>query len=148
MQLWTHHPSRFQIDAVDLVVDPTQGEHWHMEARNFRYRDVLRALCGRLGTSQFLWCCTRRGQFRRLIAECDLVEWELNVPESQILAFIRGRVWEDIVWSRSDDWGELIIEERPELADPYINALVRVPLLSEWVTCHGQLPLPVTHLRR
>ena len=149
MQLWTHHPSDFPVDDPDLVVDYTKGKYADssMEGNNgFRYRTVLPELHKRVETSQFLWCCTERGSYPRVTEDVDknLMEWELNVPLTQILAFHRISAWEDLVWSRSDDWEELLIEvgeiEPPanDLSD--LGVLVRVPLNPTWTTCHGPLP--------
>jgi hypothetical protein len=128
VQLWTHHPSHFPLDSADLVIDPTRGIHWQDERRNFRYRDRLNALHLLLGTSQFLWCFATRGGFTRYYESQDLVEWELNVPRSQIIAFFSGSIWEDLIWGRSDDWANLFIGSAAVRPNPDVQALVRVPL--------------------
>ena len=148
MQLWTHHPSDFRVNDPDLVVDYTKGMYAQpsMQGINgFRYCNVMPKLHTRVGTTQFLWCCTERGCYERVTEDVDkdLLKWELNVPLTQILHFHRVSVWEDIVWSRSDDWQDLLIEvgetERAanDLSD--VGALVRVPLNRKWATCHGLL---------
>lgn len=129
IQLWTHHPTDFPLDDPSLRIDHTRGEFWRMKQRGFRYRDMLPILSDRLGTDQFIWCCTKRGKFQRMTEEDDLVEWELNVPAAQVLAVYRVQQWEDIVWSRSDNWEDLIHDF--DLADYLgedVGALVRVPL--------------------
>jgi hypothetical protein len=138
VQLWTHHPSGFQIDAPDLVIDPTKGQYWRCQGPDFRYRDVLPKLHQFVGTSQFLWCCTVRGQFIRPTEDTDLIEWELNVPQPQILRFYRASVWEGIVRGKSADWNSLVIAGNPP-AGVDTHALVRIPLKPTWVKCHGEL---------
>ena len=69
----------------------------------------------------------------------DLVEWELNVPDAQVLAFYREPVWETLVRDPLSNWDNLIVTDRPVIALKDIGAWVKVPLLREWVTCHGQL---------
>src|SRR5713101_762581 len=138
MQFWTHHPTGFQVDAVGLVIDSTKGQYWHCTRPRFRYCEVLPKLHKVVGTDQFLWCNTIRGQYKRWTEGMDLAEWELNVPESQVIAFIRQSVWEDIVWSKNDDWEKIIIEGKPG-ADADLLGLVLVPVLPKWAKCHGQL---------
>ena len=148
MQLWTHHPSDFPVNDPDLVVDYTKGMYAQpsMEGSNgFRYRNVLPKLHTLVGTTQFLWCCTERGRYERVTEDVDkdLLEWEINVPLTQILRFHLVSVWEDIVWGRSDDWQDLLIEvgetepAANDLSD--LGALVRVPLEPKSTTCHGPL---------
>jgi hypothetical protein len=144
MQLWTHHPSDFPLDAADLVINPARGIHWQDERRNFRYRERLHALQLLLGTSQFLWCFTTRGGFTRYEESQDLVEWELDIPRSQIITFFSGPVWEDLIWGRSGDWTKLFIEDSAVRPDRDIQALVRVPLPRGVATCHGQMPAVYT----
>jgi hypothetical protein len=92
MQLWTYHPGDFRIDAADLVIDPVRGYYWHYSAPGFRYREMLPVLQRRFGTDQFLWCYSIRGEFIRASEDHDVVEWALNVPDSQILGRIRASV--------------------------------------------------------
>lgn len=138
MILWTHHPSSFRLDDPNLQIDHTKGKFWNSEQLGFRYREALPKLQLLVKTDQFLWCCTTRGCFVRTTEEIDLVEWELDVPASQVLRFHDVQVWEDIVWSRGDDWDSLLIDGAiaDVAADKGIGALVRVPV-DKWATCHG-----------
>jgi len=138
MQLWTHHPSAFQLADPRLIVDPTKGQYWNSNEIGPRYREVLRRLQKTVGTDQFLWCCTTRGQFIRPTEETDLVEWELNIPDPSRMIFFCCSVWEDIVRSKCDDWSRLFVAELPE-PNPDINAVVLLPLQAHLVKCHGQL---------
>ena len=149
MELWTHHLVEFPVNDPNLIVDHTRGQYWEEEmigVDGFCYRDVLPRLHTCLGTTQFLWCCTRRDCYPRASEDVDkdLMEWELNVPLTQVLTFYRGSVWEDILWSKSDNWDRLLIavgETAPagnQLND--LGALARVPLEPKWAKCHGQLP--------
>src|SRR6266446_4868066 len=113
IQLWTHHPSSIRLDTPALQIDPELGQYWNHRQKNFRYREVARKFWKSLGTNQFLWCCTIRGMFVRPTEELDLVEWEIKAPPAKIIAFIRSNVWEDLVWSRSDVWDGLFINEPP-----------------------------------
>jgi hypothetical protein len=140
MQLWTYHPSTFPVDDPNLEVDYTRGIFWRIEmGQSFRYRVVLPKLHDLVKTTQFLWCCTLRGTYPRTWEGDDSVEWELNAPLTQILTFYRKNVWDDIVWSRSDDWAQLLIPvgEKERVGDENLGALVRVPLKSDWAKCHG-----------
>ena len=141
MQLWTHHPEAFKVDADDLRIDHTCGTFWNLECPGFRYRAILPKLFDLVGSNQFLWCCTRRGKFARTSEAHDLVEWELHVPESAMIAVFRVSVWEDLIWSLSDDWSNLILTERPTVAADDINALVSVPLPKDSATRWLMKPL-------
>lgn len=130
MRLWTHHPSTFQVDDPHERIDRTLGEYWKDSmGPDFRYREVLPRLQNLVGTDQFLWCCTVRGCYP--VGETtDSIEWELNEPFSQILAFYRETVWLDIILGRGDDWDNLLIQgiSEEEAADKDIGALVRFPV--------------------
>lgn len=145
MKLWTHHPSDFQLDTA-AEIDHTRGQYWNLNMRDFRYREVLLRLHQHIGTDQFLWCCTVRGGFMRTTEEIDWVEWELDIPESEVLKFYRVPIWEDIVWSRSDDWDQLFVDKaEADIPNQNVGALVKFPVRREWVKCHG--PLPVRYPR-
>ena len=49
----------------------------------------------RLGTTQIIWCYPRHGEHHH-ISGISEVEWELEVPESEILAVIHPYVWNRI----------------------------------------------------
>jgi hypothetical protein len=138
MQLWTHHTPDFQIDDPGLTIDPQKGPYWQINMEGFCYRTVLPQFQMLLGTSQFLWCCTTRGQFVSTTEDLPLVEWELDVPGSQILRFIRTRVWEDLVWGRSNTWDGLFITDHVEPGAEVV-ALAPAPLATEWVRRRGLL---------
>ena len=140
MQLWTHHPSSFRLDALALQIEPEAGQYWTHQDKNFRYREIARMLWESLGTNQFVWCCTLRGMFVRPTEDVDLVEWEINAPPATVIAYISSPVWENLVWSRSDRWDGLFINDPPVLGHKDIHALVAIPLQPDCVRCHGQLP--------
>ena len=141
MKLWTHHSSTFRIDDPHLTIDASLGQYCQDEERDFKYREVLPQLWEFVGTDQFLWCCTVRDQIVRMTESIDLVEWEPEVPMSQIVAFYRVQVWDDIIRNRADNWDDLIIsvEIDNDIAKPEIGALVRVPLLLDDVKRLGPL---------
>lgn len=141
MQLWTHHASGFRLDSLPLPLDPRRGEFWNRpHGPNFCYRTVVPILWERLGTDQFLWCCTLQGKFPRKSSDDDLVEWELNVPEASVLAFINALAWESMVSGGAEKWDTLFIRNRPIEVSIGVHALVSVPLPPGSVTCRG----PVT----
>ena len=140
MQLWTRRPSSFRIDAIDLWVDPKQGQYWKDEGKNFRYREVAPMLWELVKTDQFLWCCTLPRMFIRATEEVDLVEWEINTPPAKVIAYISSPVWENLVWSRSNSWDGLIINHTVTLGHKDILASCPSPLPPDCLICHGQLP--------
>ena len=77
-----------------------------------RSRDAA-ILWEQLGAVEFLWCCTLQGKFPRKSSDDDLVEWELNVPEASVLAFISALAWEGMVSGGAEKWDALFIRNRP-----------------------------------
>jgi hypothetical protein len=71
----------------------------------------------------------------------DSVEWEIELPLPEVILY-SVPVWEDIVWSRADDWQSLFLTglSEDEAANESVGALVRLPLPDSCLTCHGQLP--------
>jgi hypothetical protein len=142
MPYWTAHPTGLMIDAPDFEPDPTKGHYWKMEDEGFRYRECLPKLWDIIGTRNFVWCFLELGRNERL-TETDepYDEWELNVPRSEVLAFVRGTLWHDIIWSRSDEWDTLLIYDELPPREENIQALVSVPLPTGSATCLGLLPI-------
>ncbi len=140
MKLWTYHPSTFTVDDPNGKIDSKRGTYWNDES--LQYRTALPQLQQLLGTDQFLWCCTTTGCFVRTTEEIDLVEWELDVPTSEILAFYRVSVWEDIVHGRSAVWANLFIDNLSEVeaANRDVGVWIRFPLISGSVTRCAPLP--------
>ena len=143
MRLWTHHSSSFKLDDPDIRVDSTRGSHWRKKrGANFRYKQVLPMLQALVGSDQLLWCYTKRGQNLPTSEPSDSVEWEINLPLVDMRLF-SVPVWEDLVWSKGDDWDSLLLKnlgEKEAADDKNINALVCLPLPPDCLTCHGQLP--------
>ena len=73
------------------------------------------------------------------MAAIDLVEWELNVPDSQVLSLYREDVWEDIYHGRANEWDRLLIHGLDARGES-IGALVKVPIDPEWATCREMTP--------
>jgi hypothetical protein len=142
MQLWTYHPPGFRIDLPGLAIDPLQSPYWN-EPLTPLYKEAWAKLRDTLGTEQFIWCCTASGcwspnEFR------PVDEWVLNVPDSQILAFIKEPGWDDILKGKGNDWGKVFVEEKAVKPDPNISALVPIPLLPTWgAKCRGRLVNPL-----
>lgn len=141
MKLWTHHPSDFDLANPQLQVDPSKGQYQKSAGKGFRYSTVLPLLHAKIGSSQLLWCCTDRGRYLPCAEPSDLVEWEINLPLSQVQLIDRD-VWEDIIWSRGDCWDVLFVSglSEDEAMNRRINALIQLPLPEGYVTCHGKLP--------
>ena len=133
MKVWTHHPSTVRLDDPSLVIDWTRGLYWRTEPG---YREALPILQTLLREDQFLWCCCQRGQFKRTAKDRDLVEWELNISEGDILAHYHWPTWEEIIKGHGD-WKALFL---PGLCHD-AEVLVRFPLRPSVVVCLGQLPV-------
>lgn len=87
--------------------------------------EALTKLRKMLGIDQWpLWCCTVPGVWLP-IESFPVDEWELNIPDSQIVAFIRELPWHAILKGTGDDWEKVIVTERPIQPDKFISALVR-----------------------
>jgi hypothetical protein len=138
VKLWTHHPSAFRLDDLEARIDSTRGKYW--KNKNLGYRDVLPKLHKRLGTDQFLWCCTAKGCFIRLSEGVDLIEWELAVPTSEILAFYSVPAWEDIIRGQCQAWDGLFIES-VQAGSEGVGAWVRFPPQVGTIKCLGPLPI-------
>src|SRR6266478_9985439 len=111
MRLWTYHPPGTLIDRLRSV-DPTQGPYWD-DPITHRYKEALPRLCKMLGIRKYpLWCCTDPSAWIPIESR-PVLEWELNVPESKIVEFIRETVWHAIICGQGDDWENVIVKERP-----------------------------------
>lgn len=142
MKLWTHHPSNFRIDDVTARIDATKGVYW--KNNTLKYREALRRLQERLGTDQFLWCCTVRGLFVRTAEDIDLVEWELDVPLSEVLGFYSSPAWEEVIQGQEEAWDRLFLDRLSKeagTASKEVDAWVRFPLKSGTAKCLGPLPV-------
>lgn len=129
MKVWTHHPGTFPLTAPNLIVDASRSIYY----RSLQYRSAIHELHRRLqGETQFLWCLTSRNTFQRHCESIDLIEWELDVPNTQILTLYREDAWENIYHGRSSDWDALFTETVAE----NVGALVRVPIAPSWATPH------------
>lgn len=124
MQLWTYHSPGFPVDTI-AAIDHTKSYWWTYEEPGFRYREVLPILWSKVSTKHFLWCIGLHGT---RIPDKDEVEWEVNLPQSAVLTFYRTTVWDDIVWSRSNNWPDLLIPVWAESLSRAVGALVSVPL--------------------
>lgn len=138
MKLWTYHPPDFRIDDPELHNDPSRGRWWNDPA--LCYESSLRRLCEMIGTDDFpLWCLTLPDSRSFSTYESKWsIEWELDVPEGEILAFINARPWDSILRQESHDWDNVIIKEKPFSGHSDISAVTRLPLSPECaVICHG-----------
>ncbi len=137
MRLWTYHPASFRVDDPNLRIDYTLGDIWNCDSVKTRegYRRALPRLHQLLdGETQFLWCCTGPRQFVRITESIDLVEWELLVPDAQVLSLYRESLWKSILYEGGDHWAELLVSDLSEAGNKDIGALLRVPIEPEWAT--------------
>ena len=86
MQLWTFQGVGFSLH--DGHVNHELSEYVR-EVEGVR--DAYLELAKRLGTDQLIWCCSVREPHPLK----DRVEWVIDVPVSEILAFV-----DDFVWNR------------------------------------------------
>jgi hypothetical protein len=143
MRLWTYHPVEFRLDDCRITaIDPSKGPYWNDPS--FCYEAALRKLCRLLGAKPFpLWCFTAPGCWVVTDGATLTLEWELEVPESHILGFVKAVPWHDFIrapFDDADDFSGIIIAERPIKPEPYTSAVVRFPLSSECrVRCLGRV---------
>ena len=96
-------------------------------------------LQNKLETTQFLWCCLKRGQFFRITWEHDIVEWELNVPDSHVISLYREDIWLDLYHGRAEKWDNLLIDGLDCVGEK-AGAFVKVPIKEAWATRREMLP--------
>ena len=141
MQLWTYHPANFRLDDPRPLahLDPALGPYWNDPT--LCYERSLRRLLKTIGVEQFpLWCFVAPDCWG-LPDVCDgPTEWELAVPESDVLTFIRSHLWDAILKGHTNSWHDLIVMERPVALATDITAIVQFPLLPHWnVINHGRV---------
>jgi len=141
MRLWTYHPPEFLV-TDQQPIDPTLGRYWRDPT--LCYEEALPRLCRMIDAEQFpLWCFTTPDCWQLEDPTSGPIEWELEVPEPAVLAFIHALVWDAILNCKSDNWPGAIVSERPVKPDRYISAVVQFPLSPECkVTCCGRVVLP------
>ena len=100
MRLWTYHPPNYRIDDPGLIINPKLGPYWNEPLTPF-YKKVLPRLHKMLSTDQFIWCCTVPNAWLPLEGR-PLWEWELSVPDSQIVGFIQEPIWDALVKGSRD----------------------------------------------
>ena len=134
-RLWTYQSVGHLITGP---IDPTNGYFWNAEDYLPRYREAENFIFEKFNTNQFLWCCT--------VSDCwpitnyqEYCEWELNVPESQILAFIRESIWDPILRGEPENLENVFVTGRPIIPHRDISALVKAPPSPKWIKCHGKL---------
>lgn len=143
MKLWTYHPAQFRIDDPNSpAIDPRQGPYW--SEPTLCYELSLHLLLKKLGTELFpLWCFTVPDCWELADVTKGPVEWELDIPEPEIQAFIRQPIWDAILKGSGDDWDNVVVKDRPVKPDKYISAVLRFPLSPDWgVICCGKYVLP------
>jgi hypothetical protein len=139
VKITTYHPSDFNLLDPLLKIDPSRGQYWE-EDEQFRYRSILPKLHAILGSDQIVWCVFNRDDYiltERHVRE--YVEWEYVGSIVTAVRYLNSRVWEDIVWSRGDEWDTLIVAECPaditRVKPIVLNDLAK----PEWWACHGPL---------
>lgn len=141
MQLWTAHPSTFQITDPHIVIDPTKGKFWTSPSTP-NYPSALRRLHGIVGTDQIIWCDTIPGQFARTTKETDLVGWRLDVPVTQVIRILRAEPWNEIIRADGNRWSDLFVSMDDFRPAANIQALIRAPLRANSIT---QEEIPPAH---
>src|SRR6266446_6557293 len=136
-RLWTYQTIGHSITGP---IDPSKGQYWKEQDYLPRYREAVSFIFKKFNTDQILWCCTIPDCWRRTGFE-DRCEWELNVPESQILAFVRESIWEPILKGGQGNLENVFITAGVIVPDRDISALVQAPPLPRWIKCHGRLVL-------
>jgi hypothetical protein len=129
MKLWTYHHEDFRIDDPCGVVDPTKGPYHKRDSDRFQYRRAYAALQARLRVRDFLFCClTRNNSFREtnLIPSDRRTDWEIEIPQDDVLAFLCSSRWVNAIETGTFDWEEIII---PHNCGDDIEALERLTKL-------------------
>jgi len=171
MRLWTYQPCDFRVDDRQSPgIDPTQGVYWKDSTYTPCYQTALPQLCEVVGINYYpLWCKTVEGwlvsdylncplcnsalplrpQVEGRIVGCPdcsfthkpIVEWQLDLPDSAIIAFIGEKPWHAIVAGTSQDWNGVIVESG---VHDYISAIVPFPVLLAWnVKRNGPIYPPI-----
>jgi hypothetical protein len=132
MRLWTYHPPDFRLDDPGCAgIDPSRGPYWN-DATLPGYKSALTALQALLRIDHSpLWCYTCAGCWSRHLPDPSRVEWLLDVPAVQVLAFVREPLWDAILQGRGGDLRDAVFTAAPERLDANTTALVRFPLLPE-----------------
>lgn len=115
MKLWTFHKPDFSI--TEGRVDHTKSSYFQTVAG---VPDAYCELWKRVGTDQIIWCFTSRKEAETGMCE---VEWSLDVPDSDILAFVDGFVWNRILEIRCHVPRRLYQHWRSEALSLYPNNL-------------------------
>lgn len=95
MKLWSWQERSF--DPTRDRVDLTRSRHFNNKKIQHIQEGyaILREL---IGSDQILWCySSRNGYLLRRKKKTDLVEWELEIAQSDILAFVDEVRWERLI---------------------------------------------------
>jgi hypothetical protein len=91
MRLWTWHTPDFSL--LEGSVDHSRSVYFQTHPG---VPAAYRELAKRLGTDQLVWCYTAPNQ-HHYIASDNKVEWELDVPDGEIVALIDAVAWSRII---------------------------------------------------
>ena len=139
-QFWTYHPDAFRVDNPTLKLDHTQGTYWDVKYGGMpTYRQARPKLVQLLGVNDFLWCCPIRGLLERYTLAHDLVEWEINVPASQIVSWLDNLQWEKFVRDPSMATTGLLISQPTTPSKDHV-AFVAIPLKPGQAIRHEMEP--------
>lgn len=105
LQLWTFQTQDFSL--TEGCVDHSKSEYHRMvQGVPLAYQK----LADLLGTDQIVWCYTDRTDYKK--TGVSRTEWVLEVPESEILKFIDGFVWNRILGQKCPPPKELLYSWR------------------------------------
>ena len=89
-----------------------------------------------LGEDQVIWCFNSRWG-TCYAEECSLIEWELDIPESKVLAAISSNHWKEIIENRKqiEHVGrDELIWTPDRAAESGATPLLKYPIDESWVT--------------
>jgi hypothetical protein len=90
IRLWSFHQANFSLPEGRVEHDRSEYYRGSSHIANAYHR-----LWEHLGTTQLVWCYTRREDFK--ITTGQKKEWAMRVPPSATIAFVDGFVWARII---------------------------------------------------
>ncbi|MEE8169500.1 MAG: hypothetical protein V3T70_03040 [Phycisphaerae bacterium] len=108
MRLWTWQG--FGHSLISGRVIHNQSQCWNIPG----YARATELLYQSLGRDQLIWCYSQREEHCIFsIRTGKELEWELEVPSSEMVAIYRSAVWTRIIYStlpQDEDWTQLLTD--------------------------------------